>query len=265
VQAGGEEAARRKAERRLEALNRSLERRVRERTDALEGANAELEAFSYSVSHDLRAPLRALDGFSLALLEDYGDRLDADAADYLERIRGASQRMARLIDDLLMLSRVTRRDMTLGEVDLTALARTIGAELAADEPGRKVALTVAENMWVSGDAQLLDVAVRNLLGNAWKFTSRAQNAQVTVGVEDREGERVYYVRDNGAGFDAAYADKLFAPFQRLHGEDEFPGTGIGLATVQRIVRRHGGRVWAEGATGRGATVWFTLGPRGEGA
>jgi PAS domain S-box-containing protein len=265
VQAGGEEAARRKAERRLEALNRSLERRVRERTDALEGANAELEAFSYSVSHDLRAPLRALDGFSLALLEDYGDRLDGDATDYLERIRAASQRMARLIDDLLMLSRVTRRDMTLGDVDLTALARTIGAELAADEPERKVTFAVAENMWVGGDAQLLDAAMRNLLGNAWKFTSRVRDARVTVGVEDREGGRVYFVRDNGAGFDAAYADKLFAPFQRLHGEDEFPGTGIGLATVQRIVRRHGGSVWAEGATGRGATVWFTLGPRGEGA
>ena len=265
VQAGGEEAARRKAERRLEALNRSLERRVRERTDALEGANAELEAFSYSVSHDLRAPLRALDGFSLALLEDYGEKLDGGAADYLRRIRAASQRMARLIDDLLMLSRVTRRDMTLGEVDLTALARTIGAELAADEPERKVTFAVAENMWVGGDAQLLDIALRNLLGNAWKFTSRTRDAQVTVGVEDGEGERVYYVRDNGAGFDAAYADKLFAPFQRLHGEDEFPGTGVGLATVQRIVRRHGGRVWAEGATGRGATVWFTLGPRGEGA
>ncbi len=265
VQAGGEEAARRKAERRLEALNRSLERRVRERTDALEGANAELEAFSYSVSHDLRAPLRALDGFSLALLEDYGEELDTGAADYLRRIRAASQRMARLIDDLLMLSRVTRRDMTLGEVDLTALARTIGAELAADEPERKVTLAVAENMSVGGDAQLLDAALRNLLGNAWKFTSRVRDAQVTVGVEDREGERVYFVRDNGAGFEAAYADKLFAPFQRLHGEDEFPGTGVGLATVQRIVRRHGGRVWAEGATGRGATVWFTLGPRGEGA
>ena len=265
VQAGGEEAARRKAERRLEALNRSLERRVRERTDALEGANAELEAFSYSVSHDLRAPLRSLDGFSLALLEDYGEVLEGDAADYLRRIRAASQRMARLIDDLLMLSRVTRRDMTLGEVDLTALARTIGAELAVDEPERKVTLAVAENMWASGDAQLLDVALRNLLGNAWKFTSRTPDARVTVGVEERGGERVYYVRDNGAGFDAAYADRLFAPFQRLHREDEFPGTGVGLATVQRIVRRHGGRVWAEGATGTGATVWFTLGPRGEGA
>jgi PAS domain S-box-containing protein len=264
VQAGGEEAGRRKAERRLEALNRSLERRVRERTDALEGANAELEAFSYSVSHDLRAPLRALDGFSLALLEDYGDKLDEEAADYLRRIRAASQRMAQLIDDLLMLSRVTRRDMTPGKVDLTALARTIGADLAGDDPGRQVTLSVAENMSVDGDAQLLDVALRNLLGNAWKFTSRTKDAQITVGAEDREGELVYYVRDNGAGFEARYADKLFAPFQRLHGEDEFPGTGIGLATVKRIVRRHGGRVWAEGATGRGATVWFTLGPTGEG-
>jgi PAS domain S-box-containing protein len=265
VQAGGEEAARRKAERRLEALNRNLERRVRERTDALEAANAELEAFSYSVSHDLRAPLRALDGFSLALAEDYGDRLDGQAEDYLARIRAASQRMAQLIDDLLMLSRVTRRDMTPREVDLSELARTIGDELSADDPDRRVTMTVAEDMVVTGDAQLLGVALRNLLGNAWKFTSRTQGAEVEVGMDLHDGERAYFVRDNGAGFDAKYGDKLFAPFQRLHGEDEFPGTGIGLATVQRIVRRHGGRVWAEGATGKGATVWFTLGPPGEGS
>jgi PAS domain S-box-containing protein len=265
VQAGGEEAARRKAERRLEALNRNLERRVRERTNALEAANAELEAFSYSVSHDLRAPLRALDGFSLALMEDYGDRLDGQAEDYLARIRAASQRMAQLIDDLLMLSRVTRRDMTPGEVDLSELAHSIGDELLADEPDRRVTLTVAEDMTVIGDAQLLGVALRNLLGNAWKFTSRTPAAEVEVGTDLRDGERAYFVRDNGAGFDAKYGDKLFAPFQRLHGEDEFPGTGIGLATVQRIVRRHGGRVWAEGATGKGATVWFTLGPIGEGS
>jgi signal transduction histidine kinase len=264
VQAGGEEAARRKAERRLEALNKSLERRVRERTDALEAANAELEAFSYSVSHDLRAPLRALDGFSLALMEDYGGRLDGQAEDYLMRIRAASQRMAQLIDDLLMLSRVTRRDMTPREVDLSAAARAIGEELAGEDPDRRVTFAIAEHMTVTGDAQLLDVALRNLLGNAWKFTSRTPEAEITVGTELREGERAYFVRDNGAGFDARYGDKLFIPFQRLHGEDEFPGTGIGLATVQRIVRRHGGRVWAEGATGKGATVWFTLGPPGEG-
>jgi light-regulated signal transduction histidine kinase (bacteriophytochrome) len=238
---------------------------VRERTDALEAANAELEAFSYSVSHDLRAPLRALDGFSLALMEDYGGRLDGQAEDYLMRIRAASQRMAQLIDDLLMLSRVTRRDMSWREVDLSETARTIGAELAAENAGRQVVLTVTENMQVTGDPQLLDVALRNLLGNAWKFTSRTPDAQVTVGVEDRGGEHAYFVRDNGAGFDAKYGDKLFTPFQRLHGEGEFPGTGIGLATVKRIVRRHGGRVWAEGATGKGATVWFTLGPPGEGA
>jgi PAS domain S-box-containing protein len=262
IEAAGREQARRKAERQLGALNAELERRVRERTDALENANAEIEAFSYSVSHDLRAPLRALDGFSLALLEDYGDRLDGEAADYLDRIRGASQRMARLIDDLLMLSRLTRRGMTWGQVDLSASARSIGAELSDDDPGRQVTLTVTPKMVVDGDAQLLDVALRNLLGNAWKFTSGTAGAQVQVGTETRGEERVFFVRDNGAGFDAQYADKLFAPFQRLHGDDEFPGTGIGLATVQRIVRRHGGRVWADGATGKGATVWFTLGSRG---
>ena len=264
IEAAGKERARRKAERQLEALNADLERRVRARTDALEDANAELESFSYSVSHDLRAPLRALDGFSLALLEDYGDRLDGEAADYLGRIRGASQRMARLIDDLLMLSRVTRRGMTWEHVDLSASARAIGEDLAEDEPGRQVTFTVTPKMVVDGDAQLLDVALRNLLGNAWKFTSRTAGAQVDVGMETRGEDRVFFVRDNGAGFDSQYADKLFAPFQRLHGDDEFPGTGIGLATVQRIVRRHGGRVWADGAAGKGATVWFTLGSQGEG-
>jgi PAS domain S-box-containing protein len=263
IEAAGRERARRKAERQFEALNADLELRVRERTDALEAANAELEAFSYSVSHDLRAPLRALDGFSLALLEDYGADLDGDAEDYLNRIRVASQRMARLIDDLLMLSRVTRRGMTRGRVDLSAAARSIGTELADDDPGRQVKLVVTPRMVATGDAQLLDVALRNLLDNAWKFTSRTAGARVEVGMEGEGEDRVFFVRDNGAGFDSQYADKLFAPFQRLHGDDEFPGTGIGLATVQRIVRRHGGRVWAEGATGTGATVWFTLGPGGE--
>jgi PAS domain S-box-containing protein len=264
IESAGRERARHKAERQLEALNADLERRVRERTDALEAANAELEAFSYSVSHDLRAPLRALDGFSFALLEDYGGDLDGDAADYLNRIRLASQRMARLIDDLLMLSRVTRRGMTWGRVDLSAAARSIGAELADDDPGRQIKLVVTPKMVADGDAQLLDVALRNLLGNAWKFTSRTDGARVEVGMEGEGEDRVFFVRDNGAGFDSQYADKLFAPFQRLHGDDEFPGTGIGLATVQRIVRRHGGRVWAEGTTGKGATVSFTLGPGAEG-
>jgi signal transduction histidine kinase len=173
--------------------------------------------------------------------------------------------MARLIDDLLMLSRVTRRGMTWERVDLSALARSIAADLERDEPGRTVKLTVTPDMSVEGDAQLLDVALRNLLGNAWKFTSRTDEALIDVGVDTGGEDRVYFVRDNGAGFDAQYADKLFAPFQRLHSDGDFPGTGIGLATVQRIVRRHGGRVWAEGATGKGATVWFTLGTGGNGA
>ena len=264
IEAAGREHARRKAERQLEALNADLERRVSARTDELEAANAELEAFSYSVSHDLRAPLRALDGFSLALLEDYGHDLKGDAADYLRRIRAASQRMARLIDDLLMLSRMTRRDMTWERVDVSALARSIGRELGEDDPGRRVEFTVAPKLTADGDVQLLEVALRNLLGNAWKFTSRTAGARIDVGAEAHGEERVFFVRDNGAGFDAQYADKLFAPFNRLHGDDEFPGNGIGLATVQRIVRRHGGRVWAEGTTGKGATVWFTLGTRGDG-
>jgi light-regulated signal transduction histidine kinase (bacteriophytochrome) len=259
IEAAGKEGARRKAERQLETLNKNLERRVRERTDALEAANAELEAFSYSVSHDLRAPLRALDGFSLALLEDYGEGLDDEAADYLQRIRAASQRMARLIDDLLMLSRVTRREMRSQQVDLSAIAGAIVSDLFADDASRQVRFMIAENMVVDGDPDLLDVALRNQLGNAWKFTTGTADAEVAVGVEESDGERRFFVRDNGAGFEQQYADKLFAPFQRLHGDNEFPGTGIGLATVQRIVRRHGGRVWAEGATGKGATVWFTIG------
>ena len=264
TEAAGRERARRRAEEDLTELNADLERRVLERTAELEVVNAELEAFSYSVSHDLRAPLRALDGFSLALVEDYGDRLDGTAFDYLGRIRAASQRMARLIDDLLTLSRVTRREMSRESVDLSRMAREIAGELRESEPDREVEVTVAANMAVDGDAHLLDVALRNVMANAWKFTAREPAARIEIGSMDQGDEPVFYVRDNGAGFDPAYVDMLFTPFQRLHGYDEFAGTGIGLATVQRIVRRHGGRVWAEGQTGKGATVYFTLAPRVEG-
>lgn len=264
LEAERREASRREAERRLAEMNVRLEERVRERTADLAAAYRELEAFAYSVSHDLRAPLRALDGFSLALLEDYGEALDETGQDYLRRIRAAAQRMAALIDDLLTLSRVSRREMAVAEVDLGALARQALADLRAAEPGRRVRARVAGGLTARGDPHLLEVALRNLLDNAWKFTRGREDARITVGARRRGGETVYYVRDNGAGFDPRYADKLFVPFQRLHDAAEFPGTGIGLATVQRIVHRHGGRVWAEGGPGRGATFYFTLPTNGGG-
>jgi PAS domain S-box-containing protein len=224
----------------------------------LETANAELDAFAYSVSHDLRAPLRAIDGFSQALLEDYAARLDAAGREHLERVRQATRRMGQLIDDLLNLSRVTRAQMQLGPVDLSALARRIAADLRRLEPARDVEFVVAPDLVVRGDPGLLQVALENLLGNAWKFTAPRPRARIEVGVTQRDGRAVYFVRDDGVGFDMRYADKLFGAFQRLHGTAEFAGTGIGLATVQRIIHRHGGRVWAEGAVGRGATFYFTL-------
>jgi len=252
------EDARWEAERELAEMNVGLERRVLERTLELEAANKELEAFSYSASHDLRAPLRALDGFSLALLEDYGEQLDATGKDYLARERAAAQRMGQLIDDLLLLSRVTRREMVREKVELSALARDVLADLREAEPERAVDAAVADGLVANGDPALLRIVLQNLLANAWKFTSRKPEAHIEVGVDRRDGVAAYYVRDDGAGFDATYVDKLFTPFQRLHAADEFPGTGIGLATVKRIVRRHGGSVWAEGAVDSGATFYFTL-------
>jgi two-component system, NtrC family, sensor kinase len=222
----------------------------------LERKNRDLEAFSYSVSHDLRAPLRGIDGFSQALLEDYSDRLDAKGKDYLSRVRMAAQRMGELIDDLLQLSRVSRADLRREAVDLTAIARTVLAELGRSDPERRVSVAVAEDLRAEGDSRLLRVVLDNLLGNAWKFTARAAEPRIEVGTI--AGGETFFVRDNGAGFDMAYADKLFAPFQRLHGTEEFPGTGIGLATVRRIIDRHGGRVWPEAKAGRGATFYFTL-------
>ena len=264
IEAAGRETARRKAERQLETLNRSLERRVRERTDALEAANAELEAFSYSVSHDLRAPLRALDGFSLALLEDYGSGLDGEAADYLSRIRAASQRMARLIDDLLMLSRVTRREMRSEQVDLSAIAGAIAAELAADDPSRQVRFVIAKNMVVDGDPDLLDVALRNLLGNAWKFTSHTDGAHVSTSVSRRVTASTGSTSATTARASTSSTPTSSSP--RSSGctvTTSSRARASGSRPSQRIVRRHGGRVWAEGATGKGATVWFTIGS-GEG-
>jgi PAS domain S-box-containing protein len=224
----------------------------------LEQVNKELEAFSYSVSHDLRAPLRSIDGFSQALLEDYEDKLDEQGKDYLRRVRAATQRMSQLIDDLLNLSRISRTEMHYEEVNLTAIAKAIAAELQKTQPERQVEFVIGENIVARGDSHLLSIVLDNLLRNAWKFTSKHLHARIEFGTIQQDGRLVYYVRDNGAGFDMNYANKLFTPFQRLHKSTEFEGTGIGLATVQRIIHRHGGSVWAEGEVEKGATFYFTL-------
>lgn len=236
-----------------------LEKRVRERTAQLEASNQELDAFAYSVSHDLRAPLRSIDGFSQAVFEDYHDRLDDQGRDYLQRVRAASQRMASLIDDLLKLSRTTRGEIKARQVDLSDLAREIVHELRDAEPNRDVEVVIAPESFGHGDPQLLGVVLQNLLSNAWKFTSKREHGRIEFGMTSHEGKPAYFVRDNGAGFDMAYQDKLFGAFQRLHPASDFPGSGIGLATVKRIIHRHGGRVWAEGAVDQGATFYFTLG------
>jgi signal transduction histidine kinase len=245
---------RRQAEVRIGGLNRDLERRLAE----LGTVNRELEAFSYSVSHDLRAPLRAIDGFSQALLDEYGARLDDEGRDYLGRVRAAAQRMGELIDDLLDLSRVSRREMRREPVDLSAIARTVVQQLRRAAPGREVDAVIAEGLVAEGDAHLLRIALENLVGNAWKFTGPRARSRIEIGAVHADGIATYFVADDGVGFDMAYADKLFGAFQRLHGMREFPGTGIGLATVQRIVLRHGGRVWARAEVGKGATFYFTL-------
>ncbi len=242
----------------LGLLTADLERRVVERTAMLEVANRELEAFSYSVSHDLRAPLRAIDGFTQALDEDHGADRAPTARDYLARVRGATRRMAELIDDLLVLARITRAELVRAPVDLSALAEEVVAILRRDEPQRVVAIAIAPGMTASGDARLLTVALANLLGNAWKFTARCPDARITFSASDGPDGPVFTVRDNGAGFDMAYVGKLFGAFQRLHSTSDFPGTGIGLATVGRIIHRHAGKVWAEGAPGAGAAFHFTL-------
>jgi PAS domain S-box-containing protein len=243
-----------RAEREVRRLNNDLELRQ----VAIEAANKELEAFSYSVAHDLRRPLRSIDGFSQILLEDFTDTLDAQGIKYLQKVRDSAQEMARLIDDLLMLSRVTRSDLRREPVDLTALARSVLVRLQRHEPERKVEFIISDGLMADADARLLSILMENLLGNAWKFTGKHPIARVEVGVRQEDSSPVYFVRDNGAGFDMAYAGKLFGVFQRLHSDDEFEGTGIGLATAQRIIRRHGGQVWAEGKVGQGATIYFTL-------
>ena len=265
------------AESEIRELNRSLEQRVVERTAELQAANQELDAFAYAVSHDLRQPLRAMNGFSQALVEDFGATLPGAAHEFLNHIIQASHRMGELIDGLLRLSRSTRGELRRDAVDLSALAARLLGELAAAEPERRVAWTVASGLTARGDEHMIEVVLANLLGNAWKYTARQPEAKIDVGVIDQccdgvaapaqnantpilhhSNTPVFFVRDNGAGFDMEHAAKLFQPFQRLHREDEFPGIGIGLATVQRIVYRHGGTIRATAAPGQGATFSFSL-------
>jgi PAS domain S-box-containing protein len=241
---------------------RQAEDELRRTSEALEVANRELESFSYSVSHDLRAPLRGIDGFSRALEEDYGKHLDADARRYIARVRSATGRMGQIIDDLLLLSRVARSELRRERVDLGALALEVYGSLRSADPARDVRLFVGEGLVAEADGRLLRLLLENLLGNAWKYTSKRERAHLEFAARAENGQTVYHVRDDGAGFDMAYADKLFGAFQRLHSASEFPGSGIGLATVARIVHRHGGQVWAEGEPGRGATFYFTLGSVG---
>ena len=233
----------------------NLEKQVQERTAALQESNKELEAFSYSVSHDLRAPLRAIDGFSQLLLDDYDERLDDDGKNYLQRIRVASQSMGRLIDDLLVLSRVGRHELQPSKTDLSKQAHKILDQLKELSPHRSVEVSIEPGIVVQGDEKLLQLVMENLIGNAWKYTSKTENGVIEVGSMN---SNTVYVRDNGAGFDMNYVDKLFRPFHRLHGPDEFEGTGVGLATVSRIIGKHGGKVWCEGKVNHGATFYFKL-------
>ena len=243
----------------LKDYQEHLEEKVAERTHKLQLANSELESFCYSVSHDLKAPLRSITGFSEALLEDYADTLDQQARNYLNRVCASSQRMGQLINDLLQLSKVVRADMSRSPVNLSVLAAQVVEHLSASEPQREVKFICMDACIVSGDERLLLTMLENVIGNAWKFTAHTDHAQIEFGVEQHEEDSVYFVRDNGAGFDDKYKHKMFEPFQRLHSDKIYQGSGIGLATVQRIIRRHGGEVWAESALEQGAVIYFTLG------
>jgi light-regulated signal transduction histidine kinase (bacteriophytochrome) len=249
---------RKAAERKIRELNEQLEQRVRDRTAQLESANKELEAFAYSVSHDLRAPLRGIDGWSLALFEDYQEQLDERARQYIERVRAETQRMGHLIDDLLQLSRVTRTDMKMAEVNLSELAETVVERLRKENPGRHLEINIHPDLNVRGDSHLLEIALTNLFNNAFKFTGKQPMARIEFGKTEIDGKPVCFIRDNGVGFDMAYSKNLFGAFQRMHKMSEFPGTGVGLATVQRIIHRHAGRIWADAKVDQGATFYFTI-------
>lgn len=242
----------------LHAWNTTLEQRVRDRTAQLEASNRELEAFGYSISHDLRAPLRAMDGFSELLLEDYSEQLDQEGRGYLHRIRSASQRMGQLIDDLLRLSRLTRAELHLEAVNLSEIVRGISLELVQLQPDRQVEWIIAPGVTAQADPVLIYVVLQNLLQNAWKFTSKKEQAVIEFGVQLLDGQATFFIRDNGAGFDMTYVDKLFGVFSRLHNPSEYSGTGIGLAIVHRLIQRHSGRIWARGQVGQGATFFFTI-------
>jgi PAS domain S-box len=237
---------------------KKLERVVVKARDTAEAANKELEAFSYSVSHDLRAPLRSIDGFSEALLEDYRDKLDATGKNYLERIRAGTQHMGSLIDDMLKLSQINRVEFKRESVDLSKMVQTILLTVRQNNPARNVKVSIQKDIIIDGDRHLLEIALTNLIDNAWKYTGKTKKARIEFGTLLKDGKPVMFIRDNGVGFDMSYVNKLFGAFQRLHTKDEFAGTGIGLATVKRIITRHGGGVWAEGEVGKGATFYFTL-------
>ncbi|HDQ00081.1 MAG TPA: PAS domain-containing protein [bacterium] len=239
-------------------LNQELEQRVAVRTAQLAVANKELESFSYSVSHDLRAPLVRIDGFSQLLIDNFSDKIDDEARHYLQRIRSSVLQMSQLIDDLLLLSRVTRSVMKRTEVDLSSLAKQITDSLQESDPQRQVQFAIKDGVKVNGDLGLLRLALENLINNAWKFTQKTNQAKIEIGLLNGGPDQVVFIRDNGAGFDKQHSNKLFSPFQRLHSEKDFPGNGIGLATVQRIIHRHGGKIWAEGQLNQGATFYFTL-------
>ena len=235
-----------------------LEDLVAYRTDELHRANQELEAFSYSVSHDLRAPLRAIDGFSESLCEDYADQLDDTARDYLQRVRKNAQRMGQLIDDLLILSRVTRQEIKASRIDLSALSGEIIEQLRAEQPERTVQFEIEDNINILGDPGLVRIAMENLIGNAWKYTSKISHAKISLSTSLDNDKTAFKLQDNGAGFNMEYADKLFEVFQRLHGKDDYEGTGVGLATVKRVIERHQGSIWARSEKGKGASFFFTL-------
>jgi signal transduction histidine kinase len=247
-------ARREQAEQRIVKLNDDLKLQNAQ----LEAVNSELESFIYSVSHDLRAPLRSIAGYSSILMEDYGDRIDATGGDYLNRISAGAARMSERMDDLLYLSRISRQEMACIEVDLSAMAKTIVAELRESDPERKVEVVIADGIVAFADPRLMAIALSNIISNAWKFTQRTVEPRIELGTLESHGRVIFWVRDNGAGFDPGLVQRMFMPFHRLHSESEFEGTGLGLAIVERVIRRHGGRVWAQGAVDKGATIHFTL-------